>query len=259
MKKELPEAELEKLQSLQDAGTSLLASGQAEAAVAAFEDALKIDKISSRCWMGLGLARSQGKDSEVPDPALGRAAECAIVEGDPNLLEQLLDLGVPVSHEDSQGWPLLLRAAWKNQVGIIELLLQRGADVDHIGTVKETALIVATVDGYEDVLRVLLSRGASVNMATEDGLTALIVAATEGWAGIIRLLLENGAKVDARDVRGTTGLMIAARRVPSRHPGHGVRRSGRCSPDGPTVSVSGRLDAGSAPLPRPSCPPGPKR
>jgi len=105
----------------------------------------------------------------------------------------------------------LYDAAYDGKLDVVQLLLDRGVDVNQDRTNGRTPLWIAAARGQLAVAQLLLDRGAKVNQANIDGQTPLWVAAREGKLAVAQLLLDNRADVNqAAKIDGVTPLFIAA-------------------------------------------------
>jgi hypothetical protein len=103
----------------------------------------------------------------------------AVRAGDVNQTRTLLARGAdPNRPVGMNGWPPLLHAVHKNQLGTAEALLERGADINRGGPEGMTPLMMAAGYGNDDMVDLLLRRGADPNRKTAYGATALDFALT---------------------------------------------------------------------------------
>lgn len=123
----------------------------------------------------------------------------AVIRGDLERVQQLLDKGADVNAKDKKGKTTLILAASIGQLSVTKLLLDKGADVNAKDDYEETALMNAAWRGHLEVVRLLLDRGADVNARKKRGLVAL------KFSKIVRLLLDRGA-----DVNDLTALTLTA-------------------------------------------------
>jgi len=89
----------------------------------------------------------------------------------------------------------------KAQKEIVEMLLERGVPPDSRTAFGVTPLMWAAYRGYDPVIRILLERGALLNRKAFDGITALRWAATEDHPSTVRLLLSYGAICDSATLK----------------------------------------------------------
>jgi len=103
----------------------------------------------------------------------------AVRAGDVSRTRVLLARGAnPNQPVGVNGWPPLLHAVHKNQLGTAEVLLERGAEIDRGGPDGMTPLMMAAGYGNDDMVDLLLRHGANPHLKTKDGATALDFALT---------------------------------------------------------------------------------
>jgi hypothetical protein len=72
---------------------------------------------------------------------------------------------------------VLLKAAFKGDLGEVHTQIKKEADVNAANTFGFTPLLVAIKKGHQEVVALLLDHGAEVTQATTDGESPLYVAA----------------------------------------------------------------------------------
>lgn len=113
---------------------------------------------------------------------------CAVAEGEPMVVRQLLDYGADVA------------AAYKDGTTPLELLLSRHQRAEGM---------------FLDCARLLVNRGASLSVVNSEGRTPLHTAITlRDCLELVKVLLEHGASVTAVDHKGQTPLHLAASEWP---------------------------------------------
>jgi ankyrin repeat protein len=135
----------------------------------------------------------------------------AAAHGNEGAVEALLDAGADrqaVTRRESQG-PLILAAKW-NRVEVVQTLLNRGLPRNQRDSIGWNALMWASLQGRTDVAKALLDAGAGIETVDSDGNTPLILAARRGHLETVQLLLERGARPGARNVDGETAQTLAA-------------------------------------------------
>ena len=119
----------------------------------------------------------------------------AVVYGDIEMVQVLLDYGVDVNTRDEDGWTPLYYAPsnYITDPGPVRLLLDRGADPNLGAKDGQTPLHEALLYGWVEMARLLIEHGASVEVKGTDGKTALEIASERQHDEIVKLLVEHGA------------------------------------------------------------------
>ena len=112
----------------------------------------------------------------------------AVVTGNEDMVDVLLDNGAIVNVQSSYRGTALMHAAERGFTGIVETLIAFGADVNIQNQFGETALMIASEFGKTEVVDILIEEEADVHLANEDGDTALTIAAKRGHADVVDLL-----------------------------------------------------------------------
>lgn len=120
----------------------------------------------------------------------------------------------------------LLRAAVDGDTELIENVVQRGAYIATTDPIGRTALHLAARYSNADAVRQLLEMGADIHALDERGRTALHISRFDNESNYdtIRILLEYGADPFARDNRGQTPLDIAEKSVTYNRPAKNLLR-----------------------------------
>ncbi|KAI8510996.1 hypothetical protein Bbelb_119120 [Branchiostoma belcheri] len=141
--------------------------------------------------------------------------------GDEDKVKTLLQAGVQVNTEDSEGETPLWDAVRGGNPNIVSLLLQEGADTNTDKSAKlscstlkysSTPLCMAAESGNAVMVSDLIQVGADLNQADKEGRTPLFLAAQRGHTETVRILTQAGADLNKADssYRGKTPLMVAA-------------------------------------------------
>jgi len=147
---------------------------------------------------------------------LDDSGDAVCMEGEREILQELLAKGADIHARDKNGKTALMYASGMGYHEIVRDLLVKGAEVNAKDKQGRTALIEASQWDYVEAVRELLSKGADVNVKEKDGGTALMAACfgpfyqSKGSPEIVRELLAKGADVNARDDYGMTALMVAS-------------------------------------------------
>ncbi len=135
----------------------------------------------------------------------------AIVEGDLNTLDKLIESGIDVNQPVGKGWSPVYYAVShrRGQEKIIERLAIAGSDLDGKGEYGRTALHKAVHWGLSGQVEVLLERGANINARDSNGRAPLILAVQENRADMVKLLTSRGADIGQLDDAGNSALTYA--------------------------------------------------
>ena len=141
------------------------------------------------------------------------ALEYAIIRGDRDMVQLLLENGASPCQTNRLGTPMMHLAAERGHTSLFGLLRRAGADIE-VRVRGETALMMAAgwggmhmSDGAIPVIQELLREGADVNSQNNRGQTALMMAAQWGKRDAVGLLLRSGADPNMRDNDGKTALI----------------------------------------------------
>jgi uncharacterized protein len=109
-------------------------------------------------------------DIEKLDPAGENAMMLAALNGDANIVKQLIDKDAEVS---KKGWTPLHYAATTGQDDIVKLLLDHSAYIDAASPNGTTPLMMAARGGHLSTVKLLLDEGADLTVKNQLGLTAI--------------------------------------------------------------------------------------
>jgi ankyrin repeat protein len=128
-----------------------------------------------------GVEGSEGLGALVWAARTGRADSIA----------ELVHAGVDPNQQDSgpNGWPPLIHAVHKDQLGSVRALLSAGAEPDLTNPDGLTPLMLAAAQGEGEIVEELLASGADPRLKQPGGETALTYAATEADARCVKALL----------------------------------------------------------------------
>ncbi len=186
------------------------------------------------------LLQSCGANANAESDRVRSALYRAIGRSDTQMIDLLLDIGVPINKIDRNGQSVFLAAVNSGNIATTKLLLKRGADVN-VRTLNSSAPLIhgirnmemlkllldngATLedkDAYgnsylwyvcydEKIVEVLLRHGADINISNSQGRTVLHLAARFARDNVAKWLLRHGADVNAKDDQRQTPLFLAVR------------------------------------------------
>jgi len=124
----------------------------------------------------------------------GHSPIFAAMFGPPELVNEFLQLGVPLEERDNLGFTPLISAALLGYPQVVSKLLNSGAQIEAKNDDGQTALMISILGQ--------ISNQVDIN-ATGD------IQWHNRWAQVIELLLKRGADVNSTDIRGVSPLFIA--------------------------------------------------
>ena len=186
--------------------------------------------------VGNTIIVEDGEDSSSANSAI----YIAVIQGQEEAVEFLLDLGADPNTANIMGESLLIVASNESKLAIAEMLLRSGANISHCNVdgitaliaasdhkmfklllennadvnqrtrSKETALMRASEKGEKEVVNILLEYKADPLIQNDNGWNALMFACAYGHVMIAKALVEAGAQIDVQHRNGWTALMFAA-------------------------------------------------
>ncbi len=150
-----------------------------------------------------------GADAEAGS-VYGTPLTFASITGNLQGAKILLDRGVAVNNQRTDGKTALMMASFAGNPALVVELVKNKADVKAKSGSNATALSFAASGGHVESGRLLIEAGADVNSKDEQGQTPLMLAAIAGHTDFIEMLLQKGAKQDTQDTHGRTALILAA-------------------------------------------------
>lgn len=134
-----------------------------------------------------------------------------VVEGkEVDRVRDLLDKGVDINAQDTQGRTAIMIATYANDVEMVKVLIAEGADVDIQDNMLNTPFLYAGAEGYMEILKLMIAAGADPTITNRYGGVALIPASEHGYVEVVNELLTN-TKTDVNHVNnlGWTALLEA--------------------------------------------------
>lgn len=127
-----------------------------------------------------------------------------------DLVERLLQAGVPAQQSNQRGGTPLMYAATGGNRAVVERLIAAGARVDTVAGNGWTAVTLAAAKGHARIVAILLAAGADPNIPDMYGWTPLMRAVELNREAAVAVLLDApGIQVDAVDDSGASALFRA--------------------------------------------------
>ena len=113
----------------------------------------------------------------------------AAERGEAETIKNLINEGVDINVQDSNGRTATMIAAYNNDVETAKVLIEAGADVNIQDDMKNNSFLYAGAEGYLDILKLTINAGADPAITNRYGGTALIPASEHGYVDVIQELL----------------------------------------------------------------------
>jgi uncharacterized protein len=143
---------------------------------------------------------------DIQDNQDSTALMTAVMMGNNEIAEQLINAGADPNIQDNHKDTALLLAAGENNKNIVELLIKAKARLNTKNKNGDTALMLAHDN---DIVNLLINAGANLDAKDSYGDTALIKATKRADNEMAKLLIEAYANPNLQDSNGMTALMIA--------------------------------------------------
>lgn len=129
---------------------------------------------------------------------------------DTGTIRRLLEEGVDINIQDSEGRTSTMIATYNNDEETAKILIDAGADVNIKDDMKNNPFLYAGAEGYINILKLVIKAGADPSITNRYGGTALIPASEHGYVDVIKELLTN-TDIDINHVNnlGWTALLEA--------------------------------------------------
>ncbi|MEH7484774.1 ankyrin repeat domain-containing protein [Neobacillus drentensis] len=149
---------------------------------------------------------NEGKGEIDVNQQLFQAAE----HKETDTIRRLIEEGIDINSQDSQGRTATMIATYNNDVEIAKLLIDAGADVNIQDNMENNPFLYAGAEGYIDILKLTIEAGADPSVTNRYGGTALIPASEHGYVDVIKELLTS-TDIDINHVNdlGWTALLEA--------------------------------------------------
>ncbi len=125
----------------------------------------------------VALLLKAGVDPLAEDSRGKTALDLALAQGDPGVIDVLVEHVGKLPEKSPEGEPILLWAAGRGMVSAVKLALKQGSQVNQADQRGHTALYRAIQGGYPQVVKLLLEAGADIHRQYEGGMTLLHLAA----------------------------------------------------------------------------------
>ena len=125
-------------------------------------------------------------------------------------VKYLLEQGADPSLQNNKGWSALHSASLDGNPEVIELILNHVPNIDSITKEGDTPLLIAARNDKLQAVKYLLQQGADPSLQDHDGWNVLHSASKFGNPEIIELMLSHVPSIDSITKEGVTPLMIAA-------------------------------------------------
>jgi ankyrin repeat protein len=129
--------------------------------------------------------------------------------GNTELLESMLQAGMPVNLCDEKGNSLLMLAAYHGHTPTVPVLLAHGAYIDQRNDHGQTPLGGVAFKGNLEIVKLLHEAGAEIDADNGGGKTPLMFGAMFGHRQIVEYLLAAGADPESQTLLGVSVENIA--------------------------------------------------
>jgi len=143
------------------------------------------------------------------DPELIKSLKNAVVTGDIEKIQSLLDEGLDVNTKDNSGASLLHIAVLGGREATAAFLISKGADTHATMTDGTTPLHFAVLRNCKEIAKFLIEDGVDVSALGANFGSPLHVAASTGQTEIAEMLIAKGSNVNTKNKRDQTPLQIA--------------------------------------------------
>ena len=134
----------------------------------------------------------------------------ACLNGDAEMVEQLLAAGADARASRRTGETALMIAAGSGSVQAVASLIKHGADINAAEPSQgQTALMWAAAEKHTEVVDLLVAKGADIHLSTKSGFTALAFATIANDGDAVKRLLASGGDSKLKLGDGTELLLAA--------------------------------------------------
>lgn len=150
------------------------------------------------------------KDDKKVDINMSEKLFHAAKDKDSETVRRLIEEGVDINTQDSQGRTATMIATYNNDIETAKILIDAGADVNIQDDMENNPFLYAGAEGYIEILKLTIKAGADPSLTNRYGGTALIPASEHGYIDVIKELLTN-TDIDINHINdlGWTALLEA--------------------------------------------------
>lgn len=171
------------------------------------------EKQELEVWFEKYIQYLQKEDSsKLSSEDLLTALQIAIKKEEKGIVQLILNKGVDLETESSQGQTLLMMAYNQRNIEIITLLIDNGANIESKNNIQQTLLLIAVTNREEEIVSFLIDKGANIEAKDSYGKTSLMITCEQRDKELVSLLIDKGADIETRDKRGRTPLILACQR-----------------------------------------------
>jgi ankyrin repeat protein len=179
-----------------------LADGSTALAWAVYGD----DKRVARMLLKAGAAVTVNAATDYGETAL----TLACLNGDGEMVEELLSAGANARASRRTGETALMIAAGSGSLRAVDSLIRHGADINAAESSQgQTALMWAAAEKHTEIVDLLVAKGANIHLATKSGFTALAFATIANDGHAVKSLLAAGGDPKLKLGDGTELLLAA--------------------------------------------------
>lgn len=133
----------------------------------------------------------------------GNALHQALRFNRPDIALYLINKGVDINAEDTQGFTALIHACSNGYENIVDILLEKGVEVNVHGGHDRTALNRALENSYNSIAKKLIDKGACVDGDNRAyGWIPLTACVRKNNKEMYEYLINRGADPDSKDHKG---------------------------------------------------------
>lgn len=158
------------------------------------------------------ILKDQNFDRNIVLPNSDTLLMIGIDTGNIDVVQKLLDYGVPMDIQNDDGMTALMMASNYGQFHLVELLIRYGANLNLKNKKNYTALHYACINEFYDIIKILVDHHIDLDTKDFNGNTALLHSVEANDVNSTKILLQAGAQIlpndggwspiDVADLRG---------------------------------------------------------